>query len=134
MSNNHPVESSAADTAEWTSAWASVSRLAVARQTALRELTTSTAGGVEEAIEADDLTDTALGAIDHGQLASAIAEIEQASAALKSVEPALEPWLPETAAAEDTRKPRSVWVLIGAIWLAMAVIAGMLGTIGYLLT
>jgi hypothetical protein len=69
-----------------------------------------------------------------GQLERAIAEIEQASAALKSAEPALEAWLPDAAPRSEPRKPRSVWILIGTIWLSMlVVVAGVIGAIAYFL-
>ena len=87
-----------------------------------------------------DAADTAPGsrtrtnAIDQGQLERAIAEIAQASAALKSAEPALQAWLSDAAPSSAPRKQRSVWILIGTIWLSMLlVVAGVIGAIAYFL-
>jgi hypothetical protein len=67
------------------------------------------------------------------QLARAMAEIEKASAALRRSEPALELGLPDAGPLVHTRKYRSVWILIGAIWLsATLVVASATGAILYL--
>src|SRR4051794_14518774 len=115
MTNKKPVGSSGRDSAEWNSAWTTVSRLAVARQVALRELDSQSsaaqAGGENRSGEPPDGSSRS---IDHGHLEDAIAEIEQASAALKSAHPTLEPWQPmsTTPASGEFRRPRSVWLLI----------------------
>jgi hypothetical protein len=139
MSNNKIAGTPVRDSAERNGAWATVSRLAAARQVALRKLTSAPASAPNQGPLIDDLHEAAptnaSHTIDQGQLESAIAEIQDASAALKSAEPALAAWQPQTAADEnETRRPRSVWVLVGIIWLTMAVaIAGVIGAIGYLL-
>jgi hypothetical protein len=55
------------------------------------------------------------------QLARDIAEIEAATAALCKAEPGLETWTKteETAVAQQ---PRSVWLLVGALWLSTALV------------
>jgi len=141
MSNNKIAGSSVRDSAEWNGAWATVSRLAAARQVALREFTSAPAAAPDQSPMVDGPHDpdgapiNSSRTIDQGQLENAIAEIEEASAALKSAEPALEAWQPEIGGdSSETRRPRSVWVLIGTIWLTMAAaIAGVIGAIGYLL-
>jgi hypothetical protein len=142
MPNNDPAGSPGRGSAEWNRAWTTISRLAAARQAALRELLLAPAGApalqptvaAMQAQDGADATSNPLGLIDQGQLDSAIAEIEAASAALKFAEPALQAWSPDAANAPiEPRKPRSVWVLIGTIWIAIAlVVAGVVGTIGYL--
>jgi hypothetical protein len=141
MQSNNPAESPARDSSEWNRAWTTISRLAAARQVALRQLAPApAAAGSQRAIAAMQVHDGASAnsnpsrLIDQGQLDSAIAEIEEASAALKSAEPALQAWSPDAAIApSEARKPRSVWVLIGTIWIAMALVAaGIVGAIGYL--
>jgi hypothetical protein len=140
MSNNKIAGSPVRDSAEWNGAWATVSRLAAARQVALRELTAAPAAAPDQGPlvggphDPDEASANSYRSIDQGQLETAIAEIEEASAALKSAEPALEAWQPETGALSETRRPRSVWVVIATIWLTMAAaIAGVIGAIGYLL-
>jgi hypothetical protein len=72
--------------------------------------------------------------IDQNQLERAIGEIEQASAALKNAAPALEAWIPDVTPSGEPRKPRSVWILIGTIWLAMLlIVGGVIGAIAYFL-
>ncbi len=56
------------------------------------------------------------------QLARDIAEIEQAAAVLRRAEPALEPMAPETPAGIEPRVTRSIWPLLGVIWLMAAVV------------
>ena len=70
--------------------------------------------------------------VDADALARAVAEIEQASAALRQSEPALEPWLPN---AETHREKRylPVWILIAAVWIAALLgLSGATGAILYL--
>jgi hypothetical protein len=141
MSNNKSSGSPARDSAEWNGAWATVSKLAAARQVALRGLTATPANPPDESPasdaphDVDEASTHPSPTIDQGHFENAIAEIEEASAALKSASPALEAWQPETPAGEsETRKPRSVWLLIGTIWLTMALaIAGVIKAVGYLL-
>ena len=75
-----------------------------------------------------------LGLFDSDQLARAVAEIERASEALRRTEPALQLWLPEESALDEARRHRSVWILIGGIWIsASLVVAGTAAAILYLL-
>jgi hypothetical protein len=141
MSSNKGSESPIRDSAEWNGAWASVTKLAAARQVALRGL----APNPESSPDRNPVSDAPRGieeasteahpTIDQGHFENAIAEIEEASAALKSAAPSLEQWQPKTAADEgETRKPMSVWLVIGTIWITMAVaIAGVIKAIGYFL-
>jgi|HubBroStandDraft_5_1064220.scaffolds.fasta_scaffold332523_1 hypothetical protein len=65
----------------------------------------------------NEVTDPAV----HDQLARDLAEIEAATAALRKAEPDLESWtrIEETAVAS---KPRSVWLLVGALWLSTVLV------------
>jgi hypothetical protein len=61
------------------------------------------------------------------QLARDFAEIERAIAALRKAEPGLEPWAEtslEDPLAVSPSEPPSVWLLIGALWLLLAAVAG----------
>ena len=53
------------------------------------------------------------------QLVREMAEIESATAALRKAEPALQTW---TKAPASSRKPRPVWLIIGALWLSTALV------------
>ncbi len=68
-------------------------------------------------VATDEVTDPAV----HDQLARDLAEIEAATAALRKAEPDLESWtrIEETAVAS---KPRSVWLLVGALWLSTVLV------------
>jgi hypothetical protein len=64
----------------------------------------------------------ALAQIDREQLARDIAEIENATAALRKGEPALESWTnPSPTAIQNP--PRPLWILIGVLWLSTALVA-----------
>src|SRR5262245_15139323 len=52
------------------------------------------------------------------QLARDIADIEKATAALRTAEPLLEAWPAESARADEPRKPLPVWLLIAGIWIS----------------
>ena len=54
------------------------------------------------------------------QLAREVADIEAATAVLRRAEPALESWT--KAPANTGGKPRSVWLLIGVLWLSTALV------------
>jgi hypothetical protein len=61
------------------------------------------------------------------QLDRDFAEIERAVVALRKAEPALEPWAEtsvEDPLAITPSQPPSVWLVIGALWLLLALIAG----------
>jgi len=139
-SNNNVLGSPSRNGAEWKKAWAAISRLAAARQASLREASTHSDAPPYEA--GDEFAAPNLAAtfdetspLDSAEYARAIAEIEQASAALRRAEPALEAWQPEPATtASEPRKSRSVWILIGGIWIStVSVFAGAIGAILYLL-
>ena len=57
------------------------------------------------------------------QLARDIAEIERAAAALRRLEPSLEPRLPDAQAQTQLCKMRSIWVLVGMTWFCTASVA-----------
>jgi len=72
----------------------------------------------------------ALAQMARDQLARDIAAIEQASAALRRAEPALESWTGRSASAP---KPRPLWLLIGVLWVSTALItAGAVAAIAVL--
>jgi hypothetical protein len=121
MPNNDITGSRSADRSDWTEALERLSRLAVARESAWPEIGAATSH--ESAVP-----------IDPDQLAHAIAEIQQASAALRRSDPTLELWRPEQTVPGETRPRRSVWILIGGIWIsASLVVAGTASAIFYLL-
>jgi hypothetical protein len=61
-----------------------------------------------------------LAAADRAHLEGEIAAIERASAALRRAEPELESWIHTPSA--TLRKPRPVWLLVGALWLSTALV------------
>jgi len=67
---------------------------------------------------------------DSDALARAIAEIEIASAALRELDPTLEPWQPNSETHGEQRY-MPVWILIGAVWTAA--LLGLSGAIGGIL-
>jgi hypothetical protein len=142
MSNNKAAGSSERDSADWNGAWTTICRLAAARHVALQEIKLDQSATLEpsDLSSAGDtlIMTNAAAKPDYAghksQLDRAIAEIEEASVALKSVEPRLEAWHPDTAVVGEPRKQRSVWVFIGTIWFSIALmVAGAIGAIGYLL-
>jgi hypothetical protein len=102
---------------EWDSAFNAVRKLNAARRT------------IEEAVgERRTAART-----DPDQLARDLAEIERATAALRRAEPALEAWSEPPRAGARPRKPRSVWTIIGVLWLSTALVtAGALAAIAKL--
>jgi hypothetical protein len=140
MRDNDAMGTKPADGSDWNNAWEVVSRLAAAREAALHEIGANQPGaavldsaGVPRGASATPAM-SARPVVDPDQLARAVAEIEQASAALRRSEPALEFWLPQPAARREKRKYLSVWILIGCIWIsATLVVAGATGAILYLL-
>jgi hypothetical protein len=131
MTSDNLLGSSPRNSAEWRKAWDAISRLAAARQIALREMKQDT-GALSDPVMRPS---AAPAPADSSEYERAIAEIEQASAVLRRTEPDLENWRPDTApTAGDTRKFRSVWILVGGIWLSTVVVfAGAIGAILYLL-
>ena len=72
-----------------------------------------------QALTRDDAAG-ALAQFERDQLARDIADIENATAALRRAEPALETWTkPQTPAAI---KARPLWLLIGLLWLSTAIV------------
>ena len=93
--------------ADWDSAFDAVRRLDAARRT------------VEDVVGERRSTMRT----DSDQMARDIAEIERATAALRKAEPALEAWTERPRSrTRPPRKPRSVWVIIGALWLSTALV------------
>lgn len=65
---------------------------------------------------------SALTRFEQEQLTREFADIERASAALQRVQPALQSWKkPEPAASP---KARPLWLVIGMLWLSIALLAG----------
>lgn len=64
----------------------------------------------------------ALTRFEQEQLAREYADIERASAALRLGQPALRTWSKPAASSAVAKKPRSLWLLIGLLWLSTAVI------------
>src|SRR5262245_57462988 len=136
MPDNDTIGSRSADRSDWNNALEVVSRLAAARE-ALRDGGTvqqGVAGRQSGAPAQVAMMQRPAAPIDPDQLARAVAEIEQASAALRRSEPTLEVWLPQQATSSETRHYLSVWILIGGIWItASLVVTGATGAILYLL-
>jgi hypothetical protein len=99
------LDSLPATGSDWDAAWSAVYRLDAARRSIQQN--------------ADDRRDPRRVAPD--QLAADIAEIERAAAALRKAEPALEEWTERPRRAAG--KPRSIWLLIGVLWLSSALVA-----------
>jgi hypothetical protein len=103
---------------DWDSAYKAVRRLDAARRS------------IEDVVgERRAVTRT-----DSDQMARDIAEIERATAALRKAEPALEAWTERPRSrTRPPRKPRSVWVIVGVLWLSTALVtAGALAAIAKL--
>jgi hypothetical protein len=62
-----------------------------------------------------------LSAADREQLERDIAAIEQATAALRRAEPALQSWT-NPPPATNLRNPHPLWLLIGALWVSTAIV------------
>jgi hypothetical protein len=124
-----PLGSKARDSADWNHAWSVISQLAAARSTTLRELAeddrsasitptiapkpgNSKFGSNSVAISAEPFAPIA-----PDQLARDIPEIDGAAAALRRADPALEPHAPDPQGRHAPRTRRSLWLLVGIIWL-----------------
>jgi hypothetical protein len=120
--NDDVTGSHSAGRSDWSKPLERLSRLAVARETARREIGAATSQ--ESAVP-----------IDTDQLARAIAQIRQASAAVRRSEAALElVWRPIQTVPGKTRPRQSVWMLIGAIWISAGLfLAATASSIFYLL-
>jgi hypothetical protein len=139
MQKNDALGSRPPGQADWSNAFAAVSRLAAVRDLALQDIgqdhqDASPASGQQTESKSTTISAEHIDAVDPDQLARAVAEIEKASSALRRSEPALEAWSPDTTTSGVTRKYWSIWVLIGGIWIsATLVVAGATGAILYLL-
>ena len=138
MNSSSTRDATSRESAEWKAAWEAVSRLAAAQPVSQqhddRSLAPPSAGdsalaGPEGAVES-------VIPINPDEYARAIAEIEQASAALRRAQPTLETWQREPATTGEARKSHSmsVWLLVSGIWLStVTAFAGAIGAILYLL-
>ena len=109
MSKIENREAEVSDDADWSRAWQVVAQLAEARAMTLREIG---APGPAPA-PAPHLLALEAGA----QLPRDIAEIERAAHALRRAEPTLEPSRPAIETSGEVRGGRSLWLLLGLIWL-----------------
>jgi hypothetical protein len=147
MSNIEARGSKARDSSDWNHAWSVVSQLAAARGATLREAG-GDKGDLSIRVSAIDPTPGQSGArpdpapvlpatfapIAPDQLARDMAEIERAAAALRRAEPGLEPRAPDPQPGHEPRTPRSIWLVVGVIWLtAVAVVSCAIGTMVLLL-
>jgi hypothetical protein len=125
--------------ADWSNAYAAVSRLAAIRDQTLQDngqdhQDASPANARQTESNSTTISAEQIDAINPDQLARAVAEIEKASSALRRSEPALETWSPDAVTSGVTRKYWSIWFLIGGIWIsATLVVASATGAILYLL-
>src|SRR5215813_11808601 len=113
MPRNDAIGSKPAERSDWNNAWEVVSRLAAAREAALDEIKDerrAPAASPTRITNAPTVSSKHSAGVDPDQLARAVAEIEQASAALRRAEPALEVGVPT--APTRSRKYWSVWILI----------------------
>jgi hypothetical protein len=130
---NRQIGSSPPTTPDWDQALQLVHRLASARRDIIAD------GAAAKPTEWNDMSggsagiaDQADGAVDREEFARAVAEIEQASAALRQAEPGLETWVKQRTEKTPSRKPQFVWALIVTLWLSTAlVIAGAVTAIAY---
>jgi hypothetical protein len=130
---NKQIGSPPLTTPDWDQALQLVHRLASARRDIIAD------GEVARPVEWDNkrggsagIADEADGTVDREEFARAVAEIEQASAALRQAEPGLETWVKQPTEKTPSRKPQFVWALIITLWLATAlVIAGAVTAIAY---
>jgi hypothetical protein len=129
MSNIEARGSKARDSSDWNHAWSVVSQLAAARGTTLREVGEDRSPSILGARSEPAATSPASFApIAPDQLAHDIAEIERAAAALRRAEPALARGSPDPQAGREPRTPRSIWLVVGVIWLtAVAVVSCAIG-------
>jgi hypothetical protein len=129
MSSN-PIDPVSDRSAEWNEAWKSVRRLADARRTVAESAgahNASVAGlnGATRASKlavdprADDIPSISM------QAQLDFAEIVSASTALRTAQPDLEAWTNAKSDLVQTHKPRSVWLVIGAVWISTVLLLAM---------
>jgi hypothetical protein len=136
MPGKDTIGSNSSDRTDWSSAWEAVSRLAATHESLQGVDHPHRSPLIEESTGPDSAAAAVkhMTPIDHDQLAGAVAEIEQASAALRRSEPALELGFPSAPARIEGRKYWSVWILIGGIWIsAIVLVVGATSAILYLL-
>lgn len=104
--------------ADWNDAWQVVAQLAEVRATTLRDMGAPGTAAVPVSHLIPDSSAAAAPPILPDQLARDMAEIERAARALRRAEPTLEPSPPATEASAEMRGVRSIWLLLGIIWLA----------------
>jgi hypothetical protein len=138
MSKSEAIGPKAADNLDWDHAWSVVSQLAAARGATLRELGPDERNGAagEPPTEATTGVESAgvkaapFAPVAPDQLARDMAEIERAAAALRRAEPTLERRALSPPVSLEAPAARSVWPLLGVIWLmAVAVVACAVGAI-----
>ena len=118
MSKIEMRDAEASDSADWNHAWQVVAQLAEVRATTLRDIGAPGTAAVPAPHLIPDSTVAAATLIVPDQLARDMAEIERAARALRRAEPTLEPSRPATEASAEMRGVRSIWLLLGVIWLA----------------
>jgi hypothetical protein len=140
MSNIEAIGSKAPDSSDWNHAWSVVAQLAAARGATLRALGPDDRGvaplppATKTATLTPSAADLRFGAVAPDQLARDMAEIERAAAALRRAEPTLERRASNPPVTVEAPVARSVWPLLGVIWLtALAVVSGAIGAIALLL-
>jgi hypothetical protein len=69
-------------------------------------------------------TDSIEDNLEPDQFTRDIAEIERAAAALQAGQPDLEPWTSGATVVREQRKPRSVWLFVGTIWIVTVLVTG----------
>jgi hypothetical protein len=130
MSSN-PIDPVSANSSEWNEAWKSVRRLADARRGVLEGAATqngsfdSNTSNRSSRTAVDPATDDIL--FISAQAQHDLAEIESASAVLRIAQPDLEAWSSPNMEAVSTRKPRSVWIVVGVLWVSTVLLMAMAG-------
>jgi len=138
MSNDDVHGTHSSQGSDWKNVWESFARLA-----ATRENRVAIVPGAEHLMlqnspwtQPDSALELPISstAMRLDQVAGAVAEIERAAAALRRSEPALELGVAKSVSRTEARKYRSVWILIGALWIsATLVVATATGAILLLL-
>jgi hypothetical protein len=138
MSKIEALGAKAKDSSDWNHAWKVVARLAEAQGATLRQIDEDDRTVPIPSATPDrgpDVPSPAISAapfapVAPDQLTRDIAEIERAAVALRRAEPALEPRAPEPETIGEARTSRSIWPLIGVVWLtAVLVVSCAVGAI-----
>ena len=129
---NKQIGSPPLTTPDWDQALQLVHRLASARRDIIADGAIAAAEWSSMSGGTPGIADQADGVVDREEFARAVAEIEQASAALRQAEPGLETWVKQQTEKTTSRKPQFVWALIVTLWLSTALmIAGAVTAIAY---